>query len=323
MTARRRRAFPERTSRVKLIVVAFHTITLPPMSRFAARSATALAVVLCASASTLVAQGADGVRPAVHIASGITAGSLRYAGGRTEDALSAVLQLRMPRGFSLSIEPTVARASEPAGTGNSSLTNTGLTDIPVGLSWERGFGGMLAPTIEVALGATIPVGDTATGFGTGALGSSVGIGGGITPTENLGLYASAGHTLSSFAAQSAFNGGGSGWGDVGASYQVGERVSVLAGFSTDLGAVDTTLGRGRSLSAGMSYNVAGPWALNIETSRGISGATPEWSAVVGIGTAFGSLDGARELRSAFGGGRHGLKKSGVGSSASNGRGRRP
>lgn len=295
------------------------------MSRFVARSATALAVVLCASASTLVAQGAaDGDHHAVHVASGITAGSLRYAGGRTEDALSAVLQLRMPRGFSLSIEPTVARASEPAGTGNSSLTNTGLTDIPVGLSWERGFGGMLTPTLELALGATIPVGDTATGFGTGTLGSSIGIGGGITPTENLGLYASAGHTLSSFAAQSAFNGGGSGWGDIGASYQVGERVSVLGGFSTDLGAVDTTLGRGRSLSAGMSYNVAGPWALNIQTSRGISGATPQWSAVIGIGTAFGSLDGARELRSAFGGGRHGLKKSGIGgSAASGGRGRRP
>ena len=293
------------------------------MSRFIARSVTAVAVALCASASLLVAQdAADASQHHAHLTSGITAGSLRYAGGRTEDALSAVLQLRLPRGFSASIEPTWARASEPAGTGSASLTSSGLTDIPVGLAYEHAFGGLLGPTFELALGATLPVGDTASGFGTGTLGSSIGIGGGITPTENLGLYASAGHTLSSVAAQSAFNGGGSGWGDIGASYQFNDRVSLLGGFSTDLGAVDTTLGRGRSLSAGMSYNVAGPWALNIQTSRGLSGATPEWSAVIGIGTAFGSLDGARELRSAFGGGRHGLKKSGI-TGGSTGRSRRP
>jgi hypothetical protein len=285
-----------------------------------ARSAisTALAVVFCAGAHTLAAQDMTGPR----IMSGVTAGGLRYAGGRTEDAASALLKLRLPHGWAISMEPTFARATEPAATGGGSVSNSGLTDIPVGLAFEHAFGGLLEPSLELALGATLPVGDTLTGFGTGTLGSSIGIGGGISPLENLGLYASAGHTLSSFAAQSALNGGGSGWGDIGASYQAGERVSVLAGFSTDLGAVDTTFGRGRSVSAGLSYNVAGPFALNIQTSRGISGATPQWSAVIGIGTAFGSLDGARELRTAFGGGRHGMKKAGS-SSSSFGRGRRP
>lgn len=281
---------------------------------------TALAVAFCAGAHTLAAQGASGP----HIMSGVTAGGLRYAGGRTEEAASALLKLQLPRGWAISMEPTFARATEPAATGNGSVSSSGLTDIPVGLAFEHAFGGLLEPSLEFALGATLPVGDTLTGFGTGTLGSSFGVGAGISPLENLGLFASVGHTLTSFAAQSALNGGGSGWGDLGASYQAGERVSVLAGFSTDLGAVDTTLGRGRSVSAGLSYNVAGPFALNIQTSRGISGATPQWSAVIGIGTAFGSLDGARELRTAFGGGRHGLKKSGSGSSSSSfGRGRKP
>ena len=40
-------------------------------------------------------------------------------------------------------------------------------------------------------------------------------------------------------------------------------------------------------------------------------------AVIGVGTAFGSPDDARALRTAFGGARHGLKKSG----SSSGRGR--
>ena len=255
------------------------------------------------------------------VASGLTVGSLRYAGGRTEDAASAVIVVRPARGFSATIEPTFARASEPSGTGGgATISTTGLTDVPMALAWEHPFGGLLAGSIELSLGATLPLGDTATGFGTGTLGTSWGVGGDISPSEQLTLFASAGHAMTSVAAQSALDGGGGGWGDVGASYQLGGRVALLAGFSTDLGAVDTSYGRGRSVSAGLSYTVAGPFAVNFETSHGISGATPQWSAVIGIGTAFGSLDGARALRTAFGGGRHGLK-SGVASAVSRGRGR--
>lgn len=275
-----------------------------------ARPALTILLVVSTTASALAAQDTQPDAHLPRVASGVTVGSLRYDGGRTEDALSAVIVVRPARGWSATIEPTFARATEQSGTGNASVSTTGLTDVPVSLGWQHPFGGLLAGSVELSLGATLPVGDTASGFGTGTLGTSYGIGGDISPSENVTLFAGAGHALSSVAAQAALNGGSNGWGDVGGSYQAGSRLSLLADFSTDLGAVDSTTGRGRSIAAGLSYNVAGPFALNVETSHGISGATPRWSAIIGIGTAFGSLDGARSLRNAFGGGRHGLKKSG-------------
>ncbi|MFL5563358.1 MAG: hypothetical protein ACJ79K_17975 [Gemmatimonadaceae bacterium] len=284
-------------------------------------SSLAILLVVSTTASSLAAQDSQPDAHPPRIASGVTVGSLRYDGGRTEDAASVVIAIRPARGWSATIEPTFARATEPSGSGNGTASTSGLTDVPVSLAWAHPFGGLLAGSVELSFGATLPVGDTATGFGTGALGTSYGVGGDISPSENVTLYAGAGHALSSVAAQSALNGGGSGWGDVGASYQAGSHVSLLADFSTDLGAVDSSYGRGRSVAAGLSYTVAGPFALNIETSHGISGATPRWSAIIGIGTAFGSLDGARSLRTAFGGGRHGLSKSGSASSISRGRGR--
>jgi hypothetical protein len=286
-----------------------------------ARSSIAALLLVVAASSSLAAQEAESDQPAPRVASGITVGSLRYSGGRTEDAASVVVALRPVHAWLVTIEPTFARATEISGSGSASMSTSGLTDVPLAISWEHPFGGMLAGDLELTFGATLPLGNTSTGFGTGTLGTSYGAGGDISPTERLTLFASAGHALTSVAAQSALNGGGGGWGDVGGSYQLDRRFALLAGFSTDLGAVDTTYGRGRSVSTGLSYTVAGPFALNIETSRGISGATPRWSAVIGIGTAFGSLDGARALRTAFGGGRHGLAKSGSATAGSRGRGR--
>ena len=275
------------------------------------RLAVAFTVASSASALALAAQSGDG--GATHgprIATGVTVGSLRYAGGRTEDAASALLKFRLSQGWSASVEPTFARATEPAAGLYAASSNSGLTDLPLSLEYERGFAGRFTPSIGLSFAATLPVGNAATGFGTGTVGTALGLGAGIAASDNLGVYASAGRTLSSVAAQSAFNGGASGWGDLAANYQMGARVSLLAGYSTDLGAADSTYGRGSSASAGIAYALAGPFSLNVETSHGLSGATPQWSAVIGIGTAFGSLDGARQLRSAFGGGRHGLKQNG-------------
>ena len=282
------------------------------MSHFRAHCrAFAFVAASGSSALTLAAQSGDAnATHAPRIATGVTVGSLRYSGGRTEDAASALLKLRVAPGWSASIEPTFARATEPASGVYAASANSGLTDVPLSLEYERAFAGTLSPSLDVSLAATLPVGNVATGFGTGTVGTALGLGAGVAASENLGVYANVGRTLSSVAAQSALSGGASGWGDLAASYQMGDRLSLLAGYSTDLGAADSTYGRGRSASAGIAYALAGPFSLNVETSHGFSGATPEWSAVVGIGTAFGSLDGARQLLSAFGGGRHGLKRNG-------------
>ena len=294
---------------------------MPRSSALPVLAALSLLLVASTASAQGVAKDSSGESsPPPRLASGLTAGSLRYTGGRAEEAASAVLKVRLSHGLFASIEPTVARATEPAAGVYPAASNTGLTDIPVALEFERELGGLLSPTLGLSLGATLPVGNTATGFGTGVVGTSIDVGGGVSPTEELSLYAGAGKTLSNVTAQSAFNGGASGWADLGVTFQTTDRLALLGGFATDLGAIDTAYGRGRSLSAGVSYALAGPLALNIQTSHGLGGATPRWSAVVGIGTAFGALEGARELRNAFGGGRHGLSKKGSGSSSS-GRGR--
>ena len=246
---------------------------------------------------------------------GVAAGALHYQGGRQEQALGAVLRWYMQPWLSLGTTPTMVRAQEPAispATGTTS--RSGLTDIPVEATLSHGFGGPLSVSLSGTFAVTLPVGDTAKGLGAGAMGSSVSAGLGFAPAEGVWVYAGAGRSLTRFAVQSAFS-SGTGWGDVSAGYSLTDRVSVSAGYSTDLGAVDSTLGRSTSLDGGLSFGLGGKTTLNLTTSHRLSGSAPDWSLAIGIGTAFpylthlgpggtGSLN--ETLQNTFGGGTHGI-----------------
>jgi len=135
--------------------------------------------------------------------------------------------------------------------------------------------------------------------------------------------------------QSAFS-SGSGWGDASAGVSLTERFSVSGGYSTDFGAVDSTVGHSTSIDGGLAVVVKGPTTLNVNASHGMSGLAPRWSLAIGLGTAFPYLNhvGAGSpidaLRGTFGGGTHGLGNgssgTGPGNSGSagggNGRGRK-
>ena len=278
--------------------------------------------------STEQDDGADDQTP--RFSTGVSIGSQSYFGGRSERALAAMLQWRAMPWLSLSIAPSWVSASEPGTT--SRLSAQGLTDIPISIEAGHSFSGSLSPSIGIGYSLTLPVGDTLNGFGSGQVGSSLNIGAGIMPAPNFGLNAGVGRSLSTFSIRSGVDGTASMWGDVSAWMQPAgnDRMSFSAGYSTDLGAVDTTYGRSTSVNLGFNLRLFNQVALNVDASHGLSGASPEWGLAIGFGTAFPSLGSARarsavnQLSQAFGGGRHGLpstKGGGTGTTTGTGIGR--
>lgn len=263
---------------------------------------------------------------------GVAGGALSYEGGREEQALGAVVRWVATPWLALSVTPTAVHVREPSALAVGTYQGaSGIVDLPLEATVEHGFGGPWSPGVALALGVSLPVGDTTTGFGAGKAGYSASAGVGFSPASRLWVHLGAGRSLTDVAMQSAFS-NGSGWGDASAGLSVTDRFGVNGGYSTDLGAVDSTIGHSQSLNGGFSFVVHGPTTLNVSASHGVSGLAPKWSLAIGFGTAFPYLNhvGAGSplgtLSDAFGGGTHGLgggttgSGSGTGGS-SNGRGR--
>jgi hypothetical protein len=243
---------------------------------------------------------------------GVAGGALSYEGGRQEQAVGAVLRWVTTPWLSLSATPTAVRVREPSATVVGGFqSTTGLVDLPVDATLSHGFSAPWSPGVALALGISLPLGDTASGFGAGKTGYSASVGLGFSPTERVWVHLGAGRSLTDVAMQSAFT-SGNGWGDASAGVSLTERVSVSGGYSTDIGGVDSTVGHSTSVNGGMSVVVMGPTTLNVNASHGMSGLAPRWSLAIGLGTAFPYLNhlGAGspidQLRQTFGGGTHGL-----------------
>jgi len=260
---------------------------------------------------------------------GVAAGALSYEGGREEQALGAVARWVATPWLSLSATPTMVHVKEPSTlTGGAFDGRSGIVDLPLEATLQHGFKGPGSPGVAFALGVSLPLGDSATGFGAGRVGYSASGGLGFSPSSRIWVYLGAGRSLTDVAMQSAFS-SGSGWGDASAGVSVTDRFGVSGGFSTDLGGVDSTVGHSRAINGGFSYVVRGPTTINLNASRGVSGIAPRWSLAVGFGTAFPYLShlGAGPLGAlgdTFGGGTHGLDGgtgSGGGGGPPSGRGR--
>ena len=261
---------------------------------------------------------------------GVAAGALSYEGGREERALGAVARWVATPWLSLSATPTMVHVKEPSALGGGAFDGrSGVVDLPLEATLQHAFKGAWSPGVAFALGVSLPLGDSATGFGAGRVGYSASGGLGFSPSSRVWVYLGAGRSLTDVAMQSAFS-SGSGWGDASAGVSVTDRFGVSGGFSTDIGGVDSTVGHSRAVNGGFSYVVRGPTSINVNASRGVSGIAPRWSLAIGIGTAFPYLShlGAGPLGAlgdTFGGGTHGLDggsgAGGGGGGPSSGRGR--
>jgi hypothetical protein len=283
-------------------------------------AATPLAAQQSATpADSAVATDDEGVRLGMQY--GVAAGALHYAGGAGEQAVGVIARYAPVRWFSISATPTGLRVSVPAfGSSVPAVSRSGLADLPIEATLTHAFAVKLAPTISGGFGVTLPLGDSASGFGTGRLGYAASVGLGFSPSEAIWVHLGAGRSLSGLT--SAFS-GGSGWGDASAGTSLTEKISVSGGLSTDLGAVDPTLGRSTSVNGGVAFALQRGTTLHLNASHGVAGSAPDWSFGVGFGTAFpylnhlgaGSFD---QLRGTFGIGTHGS-----GSGLGVGRRRRP
>jgi hypothetical protein len=255
----------------------------------------------------------EGVRLGLQF--GVATGALHYKEGRSEQAVGALIRWAPTRWFSLSGTPSGARVEEP-------LSNTvqgprsGLTDLPVEATVMHAFSAGYKPTVSGSFGVMLPLGDTAGGFGTGRVGSSLSIGLGLAPSDRIWTHLGAGRSLSGFTTQSAFT-GSNGWGDASAGFAVTDRYSLSAGLSSDLGSYDATVGRSMSVNGGVDVAIVGAQTLHVNASHGLGGAAPTWSLGMAFGTAFpylnhlGAGSSLGQGNQAFGGGTHGLTSGGA------------
>jgi len=300
-------------------------------SPLAAQSTTKAAVSTTPSSPAAKDDAGESAAP---LTFGVAGGALSYQGGREEQALGAVLRWSAMPWIAFEATPTMIRVREPSATALGTMqTTSGIADLPVEATLSHAFHLPLHPSAAIGFGVSLPLGDTATGFGAGAMGYSGSAGLGFAPVERLWVHLGAGRSLTDVSMRSAFS-TGSGWGDVSAGVALSERLSVNGGYSSDIGAVDTTVGRSTSVNGGLALAVYGPATLNLNASHGVSGLAPRWSFAFGFGTAFPYLNhlGAGsspidELQQTFGGGTHGLGNgsgngSGNGNSSGKGKGRK-
>lgn len=235
---------------------------------------------------------------------GATAGALGLSDGRTQTGVTAVLRWHPGAGFALGMTPAFAQSIYPSSLGGGSTS--GLTDLPLELSYDHSFH---STTLGVGFGVSLPVGDTATGFGSGSVGYSVNVGASFQPTDRISVYAGAGRPLTDYALSGALGGSNATWGDLEGSYQFTSRVGGTLGFDGDLASSDS-LGAARTLAGGVSIAVAGPLTLTANAAHGISGPAASWQFSLGIGTDFaglqslGSSSPVQRMVSALGGRSH-------------------
>lgn len=206
---------------------------------------------------------------------GVTAGAMSFTGGRSEQALSILLQFRPVSWLSFSAAPGFGRTT--LGT----LSSQGLTDMP------------LAAAAQYSA-TTIPWSPALTGFlstvlSTGQSGSTLGIGR-TALAAGAGLSVSAvSHTyLSADASRPVTAGTGNGSADVWISRSLG-RITPSAGYSEEIGRADSAATLARSIAGGVAFSIAYPITLAIDGSHGLSSGAPKWAVSVSLGTAFSGI----------------------------------
>ena len=223
---------------------------------------------------------------------GVTAGSMSFASGRSEQALSVVLQLRPLSWLAFSAAPGFGRTT--FGTASSK----GLTDIPLvstahysaaNLPWSPTLTGVLSTALSTGqAGSTLGIGRTSLAAG-GALG--------VSPLPHTYLYADASRPITTAS--------GNGSADFGLSRSFG-RATPSFGYSAEIGRVDSAATLARSFAGGIAFSLSGPMTLAIDGSHGVTSGAPEWTFSVSLGTVFagispmsgGSIFG--RLKNAFG-----------------------
>jgi hypothetical protein len=218
------------------------------------------------------------------VSAGLATGLARFSDMRSEQVLTAIVQVRPKPWFSLSAIPSLVDVSDSVG--GQTTSHSGLVDLPLVLAADHSLRGAWSPVVGAALIATLPLGNTSCGLGSGEMGLGVDGGIGVAPADRWRLSASASHSIGGLGSQSALSAPRATALRVESEYDVTSRWMASLAFGADVGPFDSTQALSRVIGAGAAYRVAGPLELTVDATRGLTSASPQWVFSVGIGTVF-------------------------------------
>lgn len=220
------------------------------------------------------------------VAYGIAGRSSSFRDGHLEYGAGVLLTYAPFRGVSLGLNPsyTMATDTSRARTSGQFL----LSSLPLSLSLEHGFDGVLSPDVGMSLGFTVPLSAPRDTTVARAASYDANIGLGVSPMRGVRIGAELSRDLGS-GTQAAFSRAATNSAGIDLGVDAGSRLSLVGSFSGDLGtsAAGDTLSR--TIGANISYRILGPLTLTVDGSHGIVGYTPRWSMSVGLGTAFAGI----------------------------------
>lgn len=233
--------------------------------------------------STSAAAAAIAATPP-RIAFGLSTGAFGWSDGQRQEALGAVVQLRPLSWLVVGANPSVVRA---AGTGGQPA-RTGLADLPLFAGASARLGSLpWSPSLGVAAVAVLPVGDSASGFGSGETSTSAELVAGVTPLPALTVRAGASRVLRSSARQAV--GAPATALAADATISLGSRTTIGAGWAAELGRGDSSYVPARTVSGTVTFALHGWTALMLGAGHTLRGAGPQWMLTIGIGSAFAGL----------------------------------
>ncbi|HYL21303.1 MAG TPA: transporter [Gemmatimonadales bacterium] len=249
---------------------------------------------LLAAASSAAAQSVN---------AGVSAGWVKLTDSRSEEALSGTLEYQAGW-LSLYAMPGVLHVSSTVS--GRTVSSSGLGDTPLVAAASYTAPGPGSPTVAAALLAVLPTGNASCGLGMGQTTAGVDVGAGLSPGK-AHLSADASHSVSGISSQSVLNAPKATTLRFEAGYDVAPRWTWTASVGVDVGTSDSTQALSRVIGLGVSHTLRGALLLNVDGSRGLTTASPQWVLSVGLGTAFGGSSPVtpttplRRLRTTFSG----------------------
>jgi hypothetical protein len=217
-------------------------------------------------------------------------GASDFTSGLSIQALNVLLQLKALPWLTVFTSPAFVHAAV-ASTPGKSLSSSGLTDLPVGVTaTHRLPDAPLSPEVSAGLEVTLPLGDTARGLGSGQTSLAGDFGLGVSPTDNLSLDLNVWRPFTGAGVNSMLDGPRATSLGVESSYDWTDRFATTLGYTADLGHADSGATLPASIAAGLVFKFAKPLAITVDGARGLTTGAPRWLVALGVGTAFNGID---------------------------------
>ena len=261
---------------------------------------------ICWSLLLLPSLGASSLAAQSTAAAGLTVGSAQLTDQRSEQALSAALQLQTTPWLSFSAIPGVVHVRDVVN--GRPVTSTGLGDLPLSAAAAHTFAGPTTPTVAAALTLVLPTGNASCGLGSGATSAGLDIGFATSPNPRLHVSADASRSVSHASSQSTLSAPRATSVLVGGGYEFSRLWRADASLGIDVGQSDSTQALSRVLGAGVTRRLGGRLALTMDGSVGLTAGSPKWVISLGIGTVYAGTSPValsaplKRLRSDFTGG---------------------